>query len=276
MQKIGSITSTANASGEWTNGNVAAGTAPTIIDAAWLNTVQRELANVVTNAGLTLDPANDAQLLAALKLLTGPGRLLNTKVFTASGTYTPTAGTKTLRVRAISGGGGSGGMPATSASTGGISPAGYYGQYIDVTIPVTAFAGVQTILIGAGGTGGASGQTAGNSGGTTSFGSIFSLVGGPGGFAGFVSATVGVAGASTQLAAITSTITPNNSSGGISRSNTVVQIATSCVTGQQPVTCPMEGNYYGLGGFGTVSSPSTAALPGTAGNPGVMFIQEYS
>src|SRR5471030_236725 len=69
MQKIGSITSTADANGEWTNGNVAAGTPPTILDAAWFNTVQRELANAVTGGGLTLDPANDAQLLAAIKNL---------------------------------------------------------------------------------------------------------------------------------------------------------------------------------------------------------------
>jgi hypothetical protein len=69
MQKIGNITSTADANGEWTNGNVAAGTPPTILDAAWLNTVQRELVNVVTAGGLVLDQKNDAQVLAALNLL---------------------------------------------------------------------------------------------------------------------------------------------------------------------------------------------------------------
>lgn len=67
MQKIGNITTTADANGEWTNGNVAAGTAPTIIDAAWLNTIQRELAGIVTGGGLALDPMNDAQVLAAIK-----------------------------------------------------------------------------------------------------------------------------------------------------------------------------------------------------------------
>lgn len=69
MQKIGNITSTADANGEWTGGNVAAGTPPTIIDAAWLNTIQRELAGLVAAAGLALDPQNDAQVLAALKKL---------------------------------------------------------------------------------------------------------------------------------------------------------------------------------------------------------------
>lgn len=73
MQKIGNITTTADANGEWTNGNVAAGTPPTILDAAWLNTVQRELANVVTGAGMVLAPANDAQVLAALKSFISQG-----------------------------------------------------------------------------------------------------------------------------------------------------------------------------------------------------------
>lgn len=69
MQKIGSITPTADVNGEWTNGNVAGGIAPTTLDAAWFNTVQRELAGVVTGSGLTLDPTNDGQVLAGLKLL---------------------------------------------------------------------------------------------------------------------------------------------------------------------------------------------------------------
>lgn len=67
MQKIGSITSTADSNGEWTDGNVAAGTPPTLMEAAWFNTIQRELAGVVTGAGLTLDPSNDGQVLTAIK-----------------------------------------------------------------------------------------------------------------------------------------------------------------------------------------------------------------
>ncbi|AVF34833.1 hypothetical protein [Rahnella sikkimica] len=99
MQKIGNITTTADANGEWTNGNVAAGTPPTILDAAWLNTVQRELASVVTGGGLVLDPTNDAQVLAALKLLikggvtgvVGEARNAKMSVTTASATATFTA-----------------------------------------------------------------------------------------------------------------------------------------------------------------------------------------
>lgn len=41
MRKVGSTTDTADANGEYTNGNVAQGIPPTIINAEMLNTFQR-------------------------------------------------------------------------------------------------------------------------------------------------------------------------------------------------------------------------------------------
>jgi microcystin-dependent protein len=69
MQKIGSITDTADSAGEFTDGNVAGGVSPTILDAAWFNTIQRELVNIVQSGGLALDPTNDTQVLSALENL---------------------------------------------------------------------------------------------------------------------------------------------------------------------------------------------------------------
>lgn len=66
MRKVGSTTDTADANGEYTNGNVANGVSPTIINAEMLNTFQRELVNTVEGSGLTLDPNDDGQLLKAL------------------------------------------------------------------------------------------------------------------------------------------------------------------------------------------------------------------
>lgn len=63
MRKVGSTTDTADANGEYTNGNVAQGIPPTIINAEMLNTFQRELVNVVEGAGISLDPSNDSQVL---------------------------------------------------------------------------------------------------------------------------------------------------------------------------------------------------------------------
>ncbi|PQQ22255.1 hypothetical protein C6H66_24335 [Photorhabdus hindustanensis] len=67
MQKIGDITNTADKNGEFTNGNVAAGIAPTLLDAGWFNTIQRELINAIQGAGIKLDNKNDSQLFAAIK-----------------------------------------------------------------------------------------------------------------------------------------------------------------------------------------------------------------
>lgn len=69
MQKVGNTTDTADSNGEYTNGNVANGVSPTIINAEMLNTFQRELVNVVLGAGLTLEPSNYSQVLQAVKKL---------------------------------------------------------------------------------------------------------------------------------------------------------------------------------------------------------------
>ncbi|CNB84711.1 gp53-like domain-containing protein [Yersinia pseudotuberculosis] len=70
MQKIGDIPNTrADSNGEFTDGNVAGGVPPTLLPAEWFNTIQRELVTVVQDGGLTLDPNDDTQVLAALKKL---------------------------------------------------------------------------------------------------------------------------------------------------------------------------------------------------------------
>ncbi len=69
MQKVGNTTDTADANGEYTNGNVAQGIPPTIINAEMLNTFQREMVNVVEGAGLVLNPANNSQLIESIKSL---------------------------------------------------------------------------------------------------------------------------------------------------------------------------------------------------------------
>lgn len=71
MQKIGDITPTANAEGEYREGSAEAGVGPTLIKADWLNTVQRELVNAIVGLGIALDPQDDSQLLKALEKLAG-------------------------------------------------------------------------------------------------------------------------------------------------------------------------------------------------------------
>lgn len=69
MQKIGASTASANALGEFTEGNPGAGIAATLLKAAWLNAVQRELVNLVEGAGLTLSAADDSQILKAIQAI---------------------------------------------------------------------------------------------------------------------------------------------------------------------------------------------------------------
>lgn len=71
MQKISESTNTANPAGEFTEGNPAAGAPATLLKAAWLNTIQRELAGLVLGAGISLNANDDAQVLKAVKALAG-------------------------------------------------------------------------------------------------------------------------------------------------------------------------------------------------------------
>lgn len=66
MQKIGDITNTATAEGEFTDGNVAGGVNPTLLPAKWFNTIQRELCNLLTKNGVDLDPDDDEQIFNLL------------------------------------------------------------------------------------------------------------------------------------------------------------------------------------------------------------------
>ncbi len=203
------------------------------------------------------------------------GRLNNTpQSFLTSGSFTPKPGTKYLRVKAVAGGGASGSEAATSGGNGGVSQAGYYGQYIDVIIPVSAFTSPVSIVIGAGGTPGAAGQVTGGAGGTTSFGSIFSLPGGPGGSSMPLTTSFTANGSSLATRSITTSITPINSSGGLSKSSTSLQVSPGTGLGQMPLPSPIEGGYYGSGGIGIFAT--STALQGNPGIPGIMMIEEYA
>jgi hypothetical protein len=69
MQKIGDSTNTANAASEYTQGQPGSGVVSTLITPQWLNTIQRELVNVIVGAGITLDPADNSQVLKAIQAI---------------------------------------------------------------------------------------------------------------------------------------------------------------------------------------------------------------
>ncbi|EEN7147314.1 hypothetical protein AAL29_23010, partial [Salmonella enterica subsp. enterica serovar Heidelberg] len=105
------------------------------------------------------------------------GRLLNTRVFTSSGTYTPTQGTKRIRVTITGGGGGGGGCQAFSNGETFFGAGGGAGGTVISVITISATS--YSVVIGSGGTGG-SGATIGNRGGDSKFASLLTAPGGQG------------------------------------------------------------------------------------------------
>lgn len=67
MHKIDTNTATAN--GEFTDGDSSAALEATDLNAAWFNTVQRELINLVQGTNQTLSAVDDSQILKAVKKL---------------------------------------------------------------------------------------------------------------------------------------------------------------------------------------------------------------
>lgn len=108
------------------------------------------------------------------------GRLVSIKKFTASGTYTPTAGTKFIRVRLVGAGGAGGGAAASTVSgylaAGRGGGGGSYGEttLIDVT-------SVLSVVVIVGGAGVGAAGSSGTAGGSSSFGSYITAPGGDGG-----------------------------------------------------------------------------------------------
>lgn len=105
------------------------------------------------------------------------GRLLNMRVFTSSGTYTPTQGTKRIRVTITGGGGGGGGCQAFSSGETFFGAGGGAGGTVISVITVAATS--YSVIIGSGGSGGA-GATSGNGGGDSKFASLLTAPGGQG------------------------------------------------------------------------------------------------
>ncbi|EPE8742758.1 phage tail protein, partial [Escherichia coli] len=119
------------------------------------------------------------------------GRLVNTRVFTSSGTYTPTPGTKRIRVTITGGGGGGGGCQAISSNETFFGAGGGAGGTV-ITI-LTPTQNSYPVTIGAGGAGGV-GATNGIKGGDSSFGSIIAPGGEGGGKVGVTNTNGGNGG----------------------------------------------------------------------------------
>ena len=191
-----------------------------------------------------------------------PGRLLNIQKFTASGTYTPTAGTNFVVVEIVGGGGGSGG--AQGSGVGAMSASGAPGAYALAKI---ASPGVQTITIGAGGAGASISSSGGSAGGSSSFGSLITAPGGSGSAPG-QSAGSNIAIGGIEASAVSGTVIYSSSEAG---GDAIFLGIGGGVTAKKRSALGLFG--YGAAGNKYVGSAGGGGNPGGAG---ACIVYEYS
>ncbi|ELM8577945.1 tail fiber protein [Escherichia coli] len=202
------------------------------------------------------------------------GRLVNTRVFTSSGTYTPTPGTKRIRVTITGGGGGGGGCKATSNNETFFGAGGGAGGTI-ISI-MTPTQNSYPVTIGAGGAGGVS-ATNGTSGGNSVFASLIAPGGAGGGKVG-VTNTNGGNGGVPNIGDIR--ITGGNGGDGQSGNISVSGEGGASYWGgggRAGAGGGVSGKAYGSGGGGAYDAGySGTSMTGGKGADGVCIIEEFA
>ncbi|HBD5448585.1 TPA: tail fiber protein [Escherichia coli] len=202
------------------------------------------------------------------------GRLVNTQVFTSSGTYTPTPGTKRIRVTITGGGGGGGGCKAISNNETFFGAGGGAGGTI-ISI-MTPTQNSYPVTIGAGGAGGVS-ATNGTSGGNSVFASLIAPGGAGGGKVGVTNTNGGNGGVpSTGDIRITGGHGGDGQSGNIGVSG---EGGTSHWGGggRAGAGGGVSGKAYGSGGGGAYDAGySGTSMTGGKGAAGICIIEEFA
>jgi len=213
------------------------------------------------------------------------GLLIGVQTFSASGTYTPTAGTASVVIEMVGGGGGGGGTLATGAGQVSVGAGGSAGGYV-IHRETSGFSGA-TVTIGAAGTAGSGAN--GGAGGATSFNTI-TATGGFGGAAGTAAATSSSNAGAGGVGTGANILIVQGQAGG----SGVAAFAAGCVQGQVggsgrlgasgiSVVCGLGNSNpgpaatgRGAGGCGGVAGASQGATAGGAGGAGLVIIYEYA
>ncbi|HAV8545514.1 TPA: carbohydrate kinase [Escherichia coli] len=284
----------------FTRGNPQTGTPATDLDDDYFDMLQEELCSVVEASGASLEKARHDQLLTALRALLlsrkNPfgdiksdgtvqtalenlslvddsgvvGRLLNTQVITSSGTYTPTPGTKKIKVILTGGGGGGSSVIATSFSQtafggGGGSAATCIGIF-DIE-DISDF----SVVIGAGG-------TADNPGGTSTFNGMSAGRGGGGN--GVNTPTLGSGGAAGT--ATGGLINIHGGHGSDGQQGSYYSFGNGAASfwgggGRAGSNNGVAAKAYGAGGGAAYDTVFSGVVRvGGAGAPGVCVIEEFA
>lgn len=292
------VTLTTNASTDTvtiTNSNTSFGT---IAVSGQSDVVADALSDTLTLAagsGITLTTNASTDTVTITSSATGTLSNAVQKFTSGSGTYTPTSGTKFIRVRMSGGGKGGGGVSnagAYASATGGNS-----GGFLEFTMTAAQIGASLSYGVGGGGAGGSSGANAGTNGSDTTFGDWTAKGGTSGGNAMAGAATnpvlSAIAGSNTANTAGTGTVIHN-----IAGNRPELGMATSVfgifskggandlsLTSVLPpsinlVLAGVSGNaaaaeVYGRGGDGAVSPNSSGNFAGGAGSAGVIIIEEF-
>ncbi|HAH7694614.1 TPA: phage tail protein [Escherichia coli] len=202
------------------------------------------------------------------------GRLISTRVFTSSGTYIPTPGTKRLRVTITGGGGGGGGCKATSNNETFFGAGGGAGGTI-ISI-MTPTQNSYPVTIGAGGAGGV-GATNGLKGGDSSFGSVIAPGGEGGGKVGVTNTNGGNGGVPS-----TGDIRITGGDGGDGQSGNIGVSGEGGTShwgggGRAGAGGGVSGKAYGSGGGGAYDAGySGTSMTGGKGAAGICIIEEFA
>ena len=288
----------------FTRGNPQTGTPATDLDDDYFDMLQEELCSVVEASGASLEKGRHDQLLTALRALLlsrkNPfgdiksdgtvktalqnlglgdtsgyvGRWVNTRVFTSSGTYTPTPGTKRIRVTITGGGGGGGGCKATSNNETFFGAGGGAGGTI-ISI-MTPTQNSYPVTIGAGGAGGVS-ATYGINGGNSLFASLIAPGGAGGGKSGVTNTNGGNGGVPS-----TGNINIIGGCGGDGQSGNIGVSGEGGTSywgggGRAGAGGGVSGKAYGSGGGGAYDAGySGTSMTGGKGADGVCIIEEFA
>lgn len=210
----------------------------------------------------------------------------NIQLFTASGTYTPTAGMKYCVIECIGGGGGGGGAgPAASGLVQG-GGGGGSGGYSKKIVNAATIGASKAVTIGNGGTAGTAAGGTGGNGGQTSVSGLCTANGGFGGIGTPNGCSAGNgASESTGVGDIVAGGNPgqNGSSGPTTFSINAGPGGSSALGGggnAPPWSSTTSavggpGRAYGGGGAGAFCYDTLPQRAGGAGATGVVIITEY-
>ncbi len=248
------------------------------------NYLYAQMAAIFTAAGETPSAGDLTSLRDAIALLYGGGRLIGTRVITATSVYTPTAGTSKIRVRMCGSGSSGNGTPATGAGLMTACSGGGAGSYAEA-IYTTGFSGV-TVTVPAGGVGVANGVGTGSA---ASFGALLTCPGGgSGGIKQIGTSTVaaqsdqGGGGTLPTGSGIIYAVRGQNGFPGVLYGTAGESFGGGGGSGPMgtgagnTTSVGAAASGYGAGGSGATSRAGDPARAGGNGSPAICIIEEFA